>query len=206
MGFMYEQGVEKVMRDLRIFRIFEGSNEILRLMIALQSFQVLGQLVKKNKSMAVKAGVAGYLNMPNIAGSAGGKLSSLADGALSAEAKMVEAAINKFHVTSVNLMVKHQKKIMGQQFELKRVADCMIDLYTASACISRATAAVAQQKEAADTEVELAKIYVNEALSRVEESIRQINSCGDHFTRMAKVGRDVAVANGVIHTHPLGGN
>ena len=94
--------------------------------------------------------------------------------ALSTEAKSVEEAINRFHASSVNLVVKHQKKIIQQQFALKRVADCMIDLYTASACISRASAAVTQQKENADLEVQLAKIYVNEALGRVNESIRQI--------------------------------
>jgi len=203
MGFMYEQGVEKVMRDLRIFRIFEGTNDILRLMIALQSIQVLGKMITANKMMAVKANVGEKLGM-TLVGNASGKLGALADGALSSEAKSVEEAINRFHASSVNLVVKHQKKIIQQQFALKRVADCMIDLYTASACISRATAAVQQQKENADLEVQLAKIYITEALARVNESIRQIEGDSEHHKRMATVGKQVAEANGVIHSHPLG--
>lgn len=40
MGFMKECGLERILRDLRIFRIFEGANDVLRLFIALSGIQV----------------------------------------------------------------------------------------------------------------------------------------------------------------------
>merc|ERR1712215_365958 len=41
-GYMRALGLEKVMRDLRIFRIFEGTNDILRLFVALSGIQYAG--------------------------------------------------------------------------------------------------------------------------------------------------------------------
>lgn len=47
MGFMHAADLERVMRDLRIFRIFEGTNDILRLFVALTGIQYAGSHLKE---------------------------------------------------------------------------------------------------------------------------------------------------------------
>merc|ERR1711994_585045 len=46
-GYMRALGLEKIMRDLRIFRIFEGTNDILRLFVALTGIQYAGGHLKE---------------------------------------------------------------------------------------------------------------------------------------------------------------
>ena len=60
MGYMSECGLERVMRDLRIFRIFEGSNDILRLFISLTGLQYAGKHLREIEK-SVKSGSLGTL-------------------------------------------------------------------------------------------------------------------------------------------------
>ncbi|VEL12195.1 unnamed protein product [Protopolystoma xenopodis] len=55
MGYMKETGLERIMRDLRIFRIFEGANDTLRLFVALTGLQYSGKHLQASASGAVDA-------------------------------------------------------------------------------------------------------------------------------------------------------
>ncbi len=61
---MRDTGVEKVLRDLRVFRIFEGANDVLRLFISLTGLKHVGQhLTAASKSPTGVIGIAaGRLN------------------------------------------------------------------------------------------------------------------------------------------------
>merc|ERR1719365_46668 len=58
-GYMKSLGLEKVMRDLRIFRIFEGTNDILRLFVALTGIQYAGGHLKELQK-AVKDPISNF--------------------------------------------------------------------------------------------------------------------------------------------------
>lgn len=62
MGFMAAADLERVLRDLRIFRIFEGSNDILRLFVALTGIQYAGSHLKElQKAFKNPAGNLGLI-------------------------------------------------------------------------------------------------------------------------------------------------
>ena len=80
---------------------------------------------------------------------------SLVDGQLAAEAESLGRLITRFEVISKKLLQKYNKvnarvkmnlknvvlkKIIHQQFHVKRIADAALEIYASSATLSRATA------------------------------------------------------------------
>uniref|UniRef100_A0A673CWY8 Very long-chain specific acyl-CoA dehydrogenase, mitochondrial n=1 Tax=Sphaeramia orbicularis TaxID=375764 RepID=A0A673CWY8_9TELE len=131
MGFMKDTGVERVMRDLRIFRIFEGANDILRLFVALNGFQNAGiQLKSLQKALKNPLGNASLLageitkRAKRKAGmSTGLTLQGSVHPELAHSGELTVKAIEQFGTVVEELLIKHGKKIIGNSFVLKRVAD-----------------------------------------------------------------------------------
>ncbi|TWW63060.1 very long-chain specific acyl-CoA dehydrogenase, mitochondrial isoform X2 [Takifugu flavidus] len=214
MGFMKDSGVERVMRDLRIFRIFEGTNDILRLFVALNGFQNAGnQLKGLQKALKNPLGNAGMLagelskRAKRKAGlSTGLTLQGSVHPELAPSGDLTVKAIEQFGAVVEEMLIKHGKKIIDEQFVLKRVADCAIDLYAMVAVLSRASRSLSDGAASAQHEKILCDTWCKEAYGRITRDVQELRSSGtrQYFKNLRAISAAVVENGGVVSTHPLG--
>ncbi|KAM8882409.1 very long-chain specific acyl-CoA dehydrogenase, mitochondrial [Synchiropus picturatus] len=214
MGFMKDAGVERVMRDLRIFRIFEGTNDILRLFVALNGFQNAGnQLKGLQKALKNPLGNAGLLagelskRAKRKAGmSTGLTLQGNVHPDLAQSGDLAVKAIEQFGGVVEELLIKHGKKIIDEQFVLKRVADCAIDLYAMVVVLSRASRSLSRGHPSAQHEKMLCETWCVEAHQRVMQEVKVLRSGQSKhlFNNFRAISTAVVENGGIVSPHPLG--
>ncbi|XP_033928147.1 LOW QUALITY PROTEIN: very long-chain specific acyl-CoA dehydrogenase, mitochondrial [Melopsittacus undulatus] len=210
MGFMKEAGVERVLRDLRIFRIFEGTNDILRLFVALNGFQSLGvQLRGVQKALKNPLGNIGLLagevtqRIRRKAGMGSGlSLQEHVHPELKESAQKTLQCLELFAATADALLLKYGKKIVDEQFVLKRVADCAIDIYAMVVVLSRASRSLSMGLPTAQHERLLCDTWCQEAHHRVTVSLRPLPS--ESFRNLRSISQAVVEGGGVVTPTPLG--
>jgi len=195
-GFMREYLYERVVRDSRINRIYEGANEVLRLFIALSALNDVGQRLKD-----MAGSLRGIFDDP-IKGfgllyeyakqratwatgvPVGNPRMSKAHVALRAEAEIFEDTARDLAAMTDRLLRKHGKGIIGKQFATRRLADVMIDLFVLGCVISRVTASIdANGQDGAAEEIEIAKVFAGQALSRAKRNFRKIDDNDDELIK-----------------------
>jgi len=214
MGYMKDTGTERVMRDLRIFRIFEGTNDILRLFISLTGLQNAGKdlrdLQKKISNPFANMGTLveqGILRSKRAAGlNTGPDFSSSVHADLRSQSDSVSKCIAQFGETSEGLLIKYKKDIINQQMICSRFADAAIDIFGMVAVLSRASNALTNGTVSAEHEKQLAQIFVSEASLR---TARNLKSCRDHDNitndkLKSKIANEIISEQGVVAQHPLG--
>jgi acyl-CoA dehydrogenase family protein 9 len=188
-GYMCEYPYERVVRDSRINRIFEGTNDILRLFIALNAMNDAGQTLRElSKSLEgvftdpIKGfGVVSEYTLRRVSMATGynrqGTSFTKLDPALKPVATIFEGGTRDLATATDRILRKHGRSIIDKQFATRRLADIMIDLFVLASVISRVDASVrANGAEAAKKELEIANVFARQAQRRFQTNMDEIDN------------------------------
>ncbi|SLK15891.1 acyl-CoA dehydrogenase family protein [Arthrobacter sp. P2b] len=176
---------EQQLRDLRINRIFEGSSEIMKLLIAREAVDAhlaaAGDLASVTASLQDKAkaavGASGFYAkwLPKLVAGAGMDPRSYSEfGRLAKQLRFVERSSRRLARQTFYGMGRWQANLAYKQAFLGRVVDIGAELFAMAACCSRAEMLLHTAPERAASAYELAEAFCEQARVRVDEYFDQL--------------------------------
>jgi alkylation response protein AidB-like acyl-CoA dehydrogenase len=160
-GYSADYPAERAYRDSRINRIFEGTNEINRMLIPgrLMKSALSGNLALLPAAQALMDEVLS----PQMAGFDDD------DSLLAAEQKLTTNAKKVALMTLGTAAQKYMMKLGDQQEILMGIADIIMDTYAMETAILRARKLAASQGEkAAERYLDMTRVFCNDAVQRIE--------------------------------------
>jgi len=163
-GFVHDYPAEGHYRDARVNRIFEGTNEINRLLIP-------GMLMKKALKgelplLAAAKQLQDEIMSPSMS------MPEVSDEPLVDEARACGVFKKVVLMVAGTAMQRHGVKLEQEQEVLSYLADILIDTYAAESSVLRAQDAAARKLSNADAHADAARISTNEAAGRIELAAR----------------------------------
>jgi alkylation response protein AidB-like acyl-CoA dehydrogenase len=205
-------GVERMMRDYRINKIFEGSSEIMHLFMAREMvdkhLQVAGAMIDPDKPMSAKLAAlpkmgAFYAAWYPTRWLGWGRWPRYSDfGRLATHLRFVERSARKLARASFHGMLRYQARLQNKQAFLFRLVDVANELFAMAAAISRARALADQGRPEAAEAGRLADLFCRIARRRVRRLFGELWDNDDVLRYRAGVdvleGRHAWLERGII--------
>jgi acyl-CoA dehydrogenase family protein 9 len=212
MGYMREQPYEQSVRDARINRIFEGTNEILRLYVGLTGMQKPGEYLKglgKDLANSLTDPIKGFGLLREYAVRKakqtvpyGRTQITKAHESMREQVTYVENAVQGLAALCETILRRHGREIVEMQFATSRIADVAIDLLAMCATIARTTRLIELRGLAAcNNELNMTFAFYSEARRRIRANLRA--GTGRNNDEEIKSVADAAIAAGGYHNDLL---
>ncbi|TWW61466.1 Acyl-CoA dehydrogenase family member 9, mitochondrial [Takifugu flavidus] len=214
LGYTKNYPYERYLRDCRILPIFEGTNEILRMYIALTGMQHAGKVLTgrikelKRGNIGLALGMVGKKIKTSLRSSVDLGLTGK-DGvvhpSLTESAKKLEENVQYFGSTVEGLLYRYGKTIVEEQLVLKKVADVMIHLYAMTAVLSRTSRSISIGLRNHDHEVLLTNTFCSEAFFKNNFWLTQLQKHApeNNDANIKKIAKEVLEKRAYICSHPL---
>uniref|UniRef100_A0A8D2CTR0 Complex I assembly factor ACAD9, mitochondrial n=1 Tax=Sciurus vulgaris TaxID=55149 RepID=A0A8D2CTR0_SCIVU len=213
-GYMKDYPYERMLRDARILLIFEGTNEILRMFIALTGMQHAGRILTARIHELKRGNVSTIVETVGrrlrdslrrtvdlgLTGDLGAVHPSLGE-----SASKLEENVYYFGRTVETLLLRFGKSMVEEQLAMKRVANVLINLYGMTAVLSRASRAIRIGLRNHDHEVLLANMFCTEAYVQNLFSLSQLDKHAPENLdeHVKKVSRQILEKRAYLCAHPL---
>jgi alkylation response protein AidB-like acyl-CoA dehydrogenase len=162
-GFIQEYPIERMYRDSRINRIFEGTNEINRMLIPdmLLRKAMKGELPLLQVANGLQEELMGMMAQPDESE------------VLGVESHLVEMAKKVFLFVGGTAVQKYMQSLKEEQEILSRLADMIIEIYAMESALLRAKKALTKGSNA-KLKISMVAAYTREAMARIEGYAKEV--------------------------------
>lgn len=193
-GYMKTDPYEKIIRDIRIFPIFEGANDVMRAFIALSAMKPVGERLSELGEIGLSdpirsLGVLAEYVAGRVQREVRPERITLAHPELERHADAVAGQVSDLAAATESLIREHKRDVMLRQLDQKRLADAIADVYAQVAVLSRVTAIFAEQGvEPSGQERYIADTFCTRAAARVRGRLAQLGDNDDErITAIARL-------------------